>query len=327
MNKVTKIVIRLSLVAIVLVAATLLYFSWRWDKTYPDTSYPAISASVEPGAVERGRYLVHAVAHCSGCHAPRDSLAAFEAGTDPVMRGGELPMGPIGTLRPPNLTSDRDTGIGQHTDAELARAIRHGVRRDGRVAPLMIGAGPVADADLADMLAYLRSLPPVASDGLASEVSILGKVLLQTALAEVGDVHPVFPIPPYAEAGDVSVERGRYLAEGPGACFGCHSHDVERDYVPAEFFCGNPDPWPDAAAPDNSIYAPNLTTHPTAGKLAGLSADDFVARMRAPRMYAGSPMAWENLAQMTDEDLLSIFAYLSQREPCDRDIGPTYVEG
>jgi hypothetical protein len=109
-------------------------------------------------------------------------------------------------------------------------------------------------------------------------------------------------------------------------CFGCHSNVFAEEFDESKYFCGNPEPWPD---PDTGakIYAPNLTTHETAGKLAGVTEEQFLTRMRADRVYKHSPMPWETYRGMTDEDIKSIFRYLTSREPCDRDMNPVYREG
>ena len=79
------------------------------------------------------------------------------------MNGGDF-----GTVFVANLTSDRDTGLGAWSDAEIARAIRSGVSRDGR--PLFWQGMPwdhfsnLDEEDVASVIAFLRMLPPVAQD-------------------------------------------------------------------------------------------------------------------------------------------------------------------
>lgn len=80
-------------------------------------------------------------------------------------------------------------------------------------------------------------------------------------------------------------------------------------------FCGSNEAFPDEDG--HELRAPNITT---GGKLSGLTEDDFVKRMRAPRMYTGSPMPWENYRSMTDEDLRSIYQHLANQPSCDAQI-------
>ena len=74
---------------------------------------------------------------------------------------------------------------------------------------------------------------------------------------------------------------------------------------------------------DKEFVPPNLTSHPT-GITGKLDEDQFLARIRAGRVYTSSIMPWENLGQMTDSDLRSVYRYLRSLPPVDRDVGPTY---
>lgn len=117
------------------------------------------------GDAEHGRYLV-TIMDCQGCHSGR--LADGTLDPDAHLTGGvvgfELPG--LGVFYPPNLTPDRETGLGTWSDAEIGTAIRTGERPDGRIlAPIMpwMSYAVLSDADLADVIAYLRTLPPAAN--------------------------------------------------------------------------------------------------------------------------------------------------------------------
>ena len=74
--------------------------------------------------------------------------------------GSELP----GKVISPNLTPDKETGAGNWTDDMLARAVREGIGHDGRTLfPLMpyMNYREMPDEDLASVIAYLRTLPPL----------------------------------------------------------------------------------------------------------------------------------------------------------------------
>lgn len=112
---------------------------------------------------ERGAYLA-AIMDCAGCHSGRTPEGAIAP--DRHLTGGTLgfELSGIGIFWPPNLTPSRE-GLGDWTDAEVAAAIRTGVRPDGRMlAPIMPWESYAAltDADVADLVAYLRTLPPSA---------------------------------------------------------------------------------------------------------------------------------------------------------------------
>ena len=113
--------------------------------------------------VMRGRYLVE-VAGCGHCHTPGHFLGkedhTRELGGSDV--GFEVPA--AGTFVGPNLTPDRDTGLGRWSDRQIIVAMRSGVRPDGRLlSPVMPwqNFSRISNADAADIVAYLRSLKPV----------------------------------------------------------------------------------------------------------------------------------------------------------------------
>lgn len=121
---------------------------------------PAASAE---SLVERGQYLAH-IMDCGGCHhtgafTPQPNLETPLAGSD---IGFEIPG--MGVFYPPNLTPDKETGLGKWTDAEIITAFTTGVRPDGRqLSPAMpwISYAHITAEDATALVAYLRSLKPV----------------------------------------------------------------------------------------------------------------------------------------------------------------------
>lgn len=71
--------------------------------------------------------------------------------------GHEWHMDPLATVRSPNITPDA-TGIAEYSDGELARVIRHGVKRDDTGALFMMAVGPMSDDDLVAVMSYLRTV-------------------------------------------------------------------------------------------------------------------------------------------------------------------------
>lgn len=123
----------------------------------------ATLAQADQAELQRGAYLA-SIMDCGGCHTPRGADGLPEPGAE--LAGGavgfDLPG--LGVFWPPNLTPD-PTGLGAWTEAEIADAIRHGLRPDGRaLAPVMPWPSYAAltDADVAALVAYLRALPPIA---------------------------------------------------------------------------------------------------------------------------------------------------------------------
>lgn len=115
--------------------------------------------------VKRGEYLV-VIAACADCHTPGALLGKPEM--DKVLSGGSvgLQIPELGTFFPPNLTSDEATGLGKWSEADIVKAIRTGVRPDGRqIAPVMpYGSyARLTDEDAHAMAAYLKSLAPISN--------------------------------------------------------------------------------------------------------------------------------------------------------------------
>jgi mono/diheme cytochrome c family protein len=129
--------------------------------SYPDAE-SGFDKSTFTDPVKRGAYLA-TIGHCMECHSAWSrGVSDFKTG---LGRGGRVfaEAGPGGAIAA-NITSDRTAGIGGWTDQEIARAITHGVSRDGRMLKPPMGYSFYAglkESDLADILAYLRTVPPL----------------------------------------------------------------------------------------------------------------------------------------------------------------------
>lgn len=125
--------------------------------------WPASAQAVDGGKRARGEYLA-AIMDCGGCHTGgaligRPDPALHLAGSD---IGFQIPE--LGVFYPPNLTPDRETGLGAWTEAEIITAVRTGVRPDGRIlSPVMPwhSYGRLNDEDAGALAHYIATLPPV----------------------------------------------------------------------------------------------------------------------------------------------------------------------
>jgi len=116
-------------------------------------------------SVEYGRYLAGPVAHCLECHTPMGPQGPM-VDTD-LGRGGFAFHGPWGTSIAANLTSSKD-GLAEFTDAQIGQMIRTGIRPDGsHMLPPMPYSffANMTDDDLAAIILYLRTLPPLPNAG------------------------------------------------------------------------------------------------------------------------------------------------------------------
>ena len=115
--------------------------------------------------LQRGKYLA-AIMDCGGCHTPGVFLGKPDE-TRPLAGsevGFQIPG--LGIFYPPNLTPDKETGLGSWTADEIKAAVRTGARPDGRIlAPAMPWRSYAAlnDADADALVAYLQRLTPVSN--------------------------------------------------------------------------------------------------------------------------------------------------------------------
>jgi mono/diheme cytochrome c family protein len=121
-------------------------------------------AFAETGStVERGQYLSR-IMDCGGCHTP--GVLAGKPDQTRALAGSEIGfhIPDLGYFYPPNLTPDRQTGLGAWSEADIVRAVRTGVRPDGRqLVPVMPwhSYAALTDDDAQALARYLKSLPPV----------------------------------------------------------------------------------------------------------------------------------------------------------------------
>src|SRR3954447_26961129 len=121
--------------------------------------------AANPARLERGRYLVDGVNGCFGCHTDQDWS---KPGAPPVAgregSGHNWADQNFPWLVAPNITPDKETGVGNWSDDTLARAIREGIGHDGRtlfsVMPYPLYR-QMSDEDLASIIVSLRTVPPV----------------------------------------------------------------------------------------------------------------------------------------------------------------------
>ncbi len=125
------------------------------------SALPGLSAT--PESVARGTYLAR-ITGCIGCHTPRTRDG--DVVESRLMSGGDHPIaGNLGRFFPPNVTPDKNTGIGDWTTSDIAKVIKTGRTPDGRILstamPWRTQFGNLTDADALAVALYLKSLPPI----------------------------------------------------------------------------------------------------------------------------------------------------------------------
>jgi mono/diheme cytochrome c family protein len=288
---------------------------WRSRRRF-DVPYPALAAATDAATIARGAYLVYGAAACAYCHVPRERWPELDRGERLPLTGHHRFPLPFGILYSPNLTPDRDTGIGAHADAALARMLTRGVRADGRAAfPIM--EIQLADDDIVAVMSYLRSQPAVAHRVPEHRLTLLGKALMAFA---IGPPDPPPPRRATSPAG-ATIERGDYLANHVSSCVACHTDRGENGALVGPAFAGGQRM--DVAADPARVYvSPNLTPDPETSPIGQWTEDDFVARFRVGPLIDGTPMPWGAFARLTDEDLRAIFRYLRSLPATRHLVGP-----
>ena len=312
----TVTAVAIATIVLVLTAVVLL----RWDRTF-DAPYPDIHASNDPNVIARGRYIAFGPGHCAGCHTDKSQDAALDRGEMPPMSGGRVFRLPFGTLYTPNLTPDRQTGIGRRKDGEIARILRYGVRADGRAAMPFMEFHHMSDDDLQAVISYLRSQPAIRHDVAPHELTFLGKTIAAFVLKPVG---PKSTPPKTSPAEEATVERGEYIANNLAGCAGCHTKrsPLDGSYKAARFSGGMEMPI-DAK---RMLVTPNLTPDPRTGRIAAWPEEQFVGRFGAGVGVEGTHMPWRMYQRMSETDVRAIYRYLRSLEPVQNATGPSIQE-
>ena len=261
------------------------------------------------GRLDRGRYLTEHLLQCFICHSERDW---DKPGAPPVpgRKGAGAVLSERGERRvvAPNITPDVETGAGSWTDDMLARAIREGIGHDGR--GLYWGMwyqsfAILSDEDLAGVVVYLRSIPPVRNTLPATRLP--PEEVAENAAYPTPITAPVDGPPP----GDW-LARGRYLI-GLADCVGCHT-SWESPRMPGMFAGGNK-----IVRGSRSAYSSNITPQESG---AGYSTDTFRMVMRTGKGGSlSSIMPWIVFGGLTDDDLGAIHDVLGTVQPVAHYIG------
>ena len=128
---------------------------------------PTSPATAPTSGVERGRYLVSAIAVCGDCHTPKTPVGAPDM--NKLLAGAALQTGPNDVEYPSNITPDNLTGIGTWTPEQIATLLKTGLRPHGEpvagIMAAMVGHGynQLTAADDAAIASYLKSIPPVSN--------------------------------------------------------------------------------------------------------------------------------------------------------------------
>ncbi len=254
------------------------------------------------GDTTRGEQVFN-IGGCASCHMEKGSKGEARL----RLGGGQAFITPFGTFYAPNI-SPSETGIAGWNALNLANALLRGTSPDGTH---YYPAFPYASytrmlpADVADLKAFLDTLPPVTRANTPHDLGFPFNIRRSIGFWKLLFLQDD-PVMISNEA------RGQYLVEGIGHCAECHTpRNALGALNRSRWLAGAPNP-------EGKGRIPNLTP---AGPLANWSADDIAYYLESGFTpdydTAGSTMVEvvENLSRATPEDRMAIARYLNALPP------------
>jgi cytochrome c len=280
----------LALIAVIAAAAfaALVWMGERKLARVVDIRVVPVAFVKDAASLRLGKYLFDSRG-CAECHAPDGHGLAF------VNEPGGM------YVRSPNITTGPGSAVRGYSEGDWVRAIRHGVSPQGRALMIMPSEdyNRLNDADFAALVAYTRSLPPVAGDPTAMRLPLVVRALygagvVKDSAEKIDHRAPPSPVLPAA----ATAQHGAYVAN---MCMGCHGRAFQGGKIP-----GAPPAWPPAA---------NLTPQAGGAMARYDTADKFVAMMRSGKRPDGTAvsevMPFGSLRNMSDTDLHAMYAYFT----------------
>jgi mono/diheme cytochrome c family protein len=281
-----------------------------WFLSAPRPLDAAALAAVAPGDAARGERVFNA-GGCSSCHARPGS--PDEARLE--LAGGLELNTPFGVFVAPNISPHPQDGIGGWSFSDLASAMKRGVSPDGSH---YYPAFPYTSytrmdlADIADLHAYMQTLPAVAGAAPAHRLGFPFNIRRAMGLWKLLFLSEQ-PVAAVANASE-QVARGRYLVEGPGHCGECHTPRNPIGGTDRSRWLGG------APAAEGSGTVPNISpAHDfaawTEADIANLLESGFTPEFDS----VGGQMALvvKNMARLPAEDRAAIAAYLKAIPPVE----------
>jgi len=264
----------------------------------------ASAASAAETDLARGQYLLAGIVACGNCHSPRGPDGKIPVGQE--LSGGMIIETPVFRAVAPNITPDKETGIGNWTDAQIVAAIREGKRPDGTLIgpPMPIGFyRNMSDTDVRAIVAALRAVRPVNH--------AVGKSTYKIPLtASYGP--PVVHVPDVPRSNTVAY--GKYLAD-IAHCMECHTPRV-KGVLDMDRVGGGGQELP---APNGGVVvSANLTPGNPDGMARwtnGQTIRTIATGVRPDGRKLVPLMAFDWYATVKDGDMNALLAYLRTLKP------------
>jgi mono/diheme cytochrome c family protein len=315
MRKLVRIVGILLGVVVLAAAGGFIYMKTAFPKVGPVSADVKVQTQ-DTAILARGEYLVHHVAGCVDCHTPRqmDIFAIPRIPGKDGMGGMAFTrdLGFPGDFYSKNITSDKKTGIGDWSDAQLFHTVTTGVRKNGDpLFPLMpyLHYGKADQKDMEAILAYIRTLKPIENQVAESAPDFPVNLFMRMKPCDANCT----PAPDRSN----NIAYGQYLVN-LASCEDCHTpRDDKGEFVPGQFLAGG-------SAFNlkgmGTVTSGNLTPDNTTG-IGSWTKEMFIQKFKAfdgndswkvPWQQKGyqTIMPWPEYAGMTEDDLGAIYDYL-----------------
>ena len=275
-------------------------------------AWPATVAAQE-ALLKRGAYLVNGPVACSNCHASRAPDFSVLPGMD--FAGGFKIVDPAFVVYTGNITPDKETGIGDWSDAEIIRAIREGQNKEGKIIfpPMPVPTyNNMSDDDVKAIVAFLHTLKPVHHEVAESKYNIP-----QQAMPPAKGL----PAPPTTD----KIAYGGYIVNALSHCFECHTSPDEHGVPDFAHHLGAGG-FAIELAPEKFVKTSNITSDPETGIGKWSDADIKKALTEGLTPTGGRlspPMPFPFFKNMTADDLDAVVAYVRTIPPINNKVERT----
>jgi mono/diheme cytochrome c family protein len=291
------------------IGGAIVFYILTIPKTVPASAMPAHTPDIA-----NGEYMFTA-GGCSECHAvPLSKCKDPKTKDKRVLAGGRCLKTDFGTFNVPNISPDKETGIGNWSTLDFVTAMKRGIGPGGvHLYPSFpyTSYQRMTYEDLIDLKAYLDTLPAVSNRVPPHELGFPYNIRRALGLWQLLYVDGKTYAPHPKRSAELN--RGGYLVEGPGHCGECHSpRNFMGGVIRSEAFAG-------ARNPEGRGRIPNIT--PSADGIGDWSADDIAYMLETGNTpdfdVIGGLMApvQSNMAKLTPEDRQAIAAYLKALPP------------
>lgn len=325
MKKFLKILILVVVVLVGAIIAVLTYIT----KFKPNIPIEEVKIEYTPERIERGKYIAHNVAQCIDCHSTRD----WSRFSGPIVPGSEGKGGEAfdqksgfpGAYYAPNITPYNLKGW---SDGELFRAITAGVSKDGRALfPVMpyLSFGKMDREDIYSIIAYIRNLPSIENTTPASKSDFPMNIIIHTipTKAEFSQKPPLTD----------QINYGKYLTNA-ASCIECHTPAKRGQLIEGmEYAGGRHFPMEDG----ETVVSNNITPDKETG-IGNWTEEAFIQKFKAFDKSVNKVndvvkfgeyntiMPWSKYADMKNEDLAAVYAYLRTVKPISNKIEKVYLK-